>query len=198
MNPLRIFFESLAEEWDSSQPKHRNKIIIAILLPFDVPLSNARTILDVGCGTGALIPILQLRYPRAKVISIDFAHQMCLRASQRTSAGCVIQCDVHALPFHNTCFDAVICHNSFPHFLEKKQALRNMGRVLNPLGALLILHDLSRDRVNEIHKKAQAEVIHNDLLSESKILAETLAELGFVPETIDETSSHYLIYAIRL
>jgi len=195
MHSLREFFNSLAQEWDGNQPHDRVATVQALLQRFDESLLTARTILDVGTGTGELIPILNQRYPLATIISMDFAHQMCLRASRRIPQARITQCDVHALPFSCKAFDTVICHNSFPHFTDKQQALKDMARVLNQPGSLLVLHDISRARVNEIHQNAQAQVIHNDLLPESSILADMLISLGFLPEIVEDMPSHFIIYA---
>jgi demethylmenaquinone methyltransferase/2-methoxy-6-polyprenyl-1,4-benzoquinol methylase len=195
MHPLREFFNSLAQEWDGNQPQDRVKTIHALLRRFDETLSTARTILDVGTGTGELIPILKQRYPRARIISLDFAHQMCLRAAQRISTVQITQGDVHALPFPCTAFDAVICHNSFPHFSDKQRALKDLARVLNQPGTLLVLHDISRARVNQIHQNAQAQVIHDDLLPECSVLAGALTSLGLIPEIVEDNASHYIICA---
>ena len=195
MNPLQEFFEKLAHEWDSSQPEDREAIIHTLLSQFDESLSQSRRILDVGTGTGVLIPILSQRYPHARITSIDFAHQMCCRAAKRTSSASITQGDVHKLPFANQNFDTVICHNSFPHFTHNQLALINFKRVLISSGYLLILHDISRERVNEIHATAQARVIHQDLLPEAKYLSESLINLGFTLQSVEDTDDHYIIYA---
>ena len=195
MNALREFFEKLADHWDSSQSKNREAIIHTLLKQFDESLSQSGRILNVGSGTGALIPILSQRYPRAQITSLDFAHQMCRRAAQRTSSDSIVQGDVHKLPFEHWSFDTVICHNSFPHFTDQWLALENFKRVLTRSGSLLILHDISRERVNEIHANAQAKVIHQDLLPGVKDLSKCLKSLGFSLQFTEDTDIHYIIYA---
>jgi demethylmenaquinone methyltransferase/2-methoxy-6-polyprenyl-1,4-benzoquinol methylase len=195
MNPLRSFFEQLAQEWDSSQPADRESIIHGLLSQFDEPLSHSRKILDVGTGTGALIPILSRRYPQSKIYSIDFAHQMCVRASHRRPSTQVIQGDVHYLPFSDLSFDTVICHNSFPHFKIKERVIKNFKRILGRSGKLFIIHDISRNRVNEIHANAHAEVIHQDLLPEAGKLSKLLIDAGFNPKIVEDVDTHFVIYA---
>jgi len=107
----------------------------------------------------------------------------------------VIQGNVHRLPFTPNSFDAIISHNSFPHFAEKPLALTNFKRVLKRSGKLLIIHDISRERVNEIHANAQAEVIHQDLLPEISVLTQWMINLGFSVEFQEDTNHHYIIYA---
>ena len=164
MDELRAFFESLASDWDAQQPPDRATVMNRLLAPFAQVVENAKAILEVGTGTGALIPCLRGWATTANLVSIDLAGEMLRRARQRCPEAIVAQADVHHLPFAMPGFDLVVCHNSFPHFADKPVALLNLWCALQPGGHLLILHDLSREQVNAIHQGAQASVIHNDLL----------------------------------
>ena len=59
MDPLREFFELLAPKWDAAQPEGREEILNGLFIPFDEVLLKSPTILDVGTGTGSIIPILK-------------------------------------------------------------------------------------------------------------------------------------------
>ena len=76
MNPLRTFFEDLAGRWDAQQPADRLEVLSQLLAPFAVMLDAAGVILEVGTGTGALIPCLKERAPAARLVSIDLAYDM--------------------------------------------------------------------------------------------------------------------------
>ena len=125
MDSLRLFFEGAASDWDSHQPPNRTELLERALAPFDPYFSACESILEVGTGTGALLPVLSRRYPAARLCSIDLARAMLCQAQKRPGAGAVAQCDVHALPFRNRAFSAVICHNSFPHFHDQLLALEH-------------------------------------------------------------------------
>ncbi len=195
MDKFRAFFEELAQEWDGSQPEDREQIVNKLLTPFDDCFLSCHKILEVGTGTGALIPIMTTRYPGIKIISIDLAYQMLCRAKKRVPDSTLVQCDVHFTPFPPQCFDAVICHNSFPHFLSKNQALLILNRVLINRGKLLIFHDLSRQRVNEIHRNAENPVIHQDILPDKHKMAKLLLNSGFTPEKLMDNDAFYVAYA---
>lgn len=179
MDHLRAFFEKLAENRDLSQPLNRDLVIDHLLSPYGRILEKCKSILDVGTGTGSLIPILRNRMPISQITSIDLAFNMLLRAQQKTPGASLIQSDVHSLPFPNRYFTFVICHNSFAHFWQKDKSLREIQRVLEPAGYLLILHDLSRAKVNTIHQNAQAQIIHHDLLPEGNTLRQMFERTGF-------------------
>jgi ubiquinone/menaquinone biosynthesis C-methylase UbiE len=192
---IRAFFEDLAGRWDEQQPAGRHEVLRGLLAPFAAELGAAQAILEVGSGTGALIPCLSERAPDARLVSIDLAHAMLRRARRRCPAAALVQADVHRLPFASrgggAAFDVAVCHNSFPHFADVPFALRELSRVLTPGGCLLILHDLSRAEVNAIHSGAGAPIQH-DLLPPGEQTRRMLLSAGFSNVWVDDTPAHYL------
>jgi ubiquinone/menaquinone biosynthesis C-methylase UbiE len=198
MNDLRAFFEDLAGRWDEQQSAGRHQVLRELLAPFAAELGAARAILEVGSGTGALIPCLRERAPMARLVSIDLAHAMLWRARRRCPAAALVQADVHRLPFTRWAgaFDLAVCHNSFPHFADMPAALRELARVLRPGGYLLILHDLSRAQVNAIHSGAGAPIEH-DLLPPGTETRRMLVRAGFIDAYVEDTEDHYVAIGHR-
>jgi ubiquinone/menaquinone biosynthesis C-methylase UbiE len=195
MDPLRAFFEQLALEWNAQQPPDRDEALNRLLTPFDARFPGSGAVLDVGTGTGALIPVLQKRYPALTIVSIDLATAMLRFARQRCSQANLVQADVHWLPFRDQVFSTVVCHNSFPHFWRKVDALHELRRATVLGGHLLILHDLSRQEVNSIHQSASAEVIRQDLLPPGEELAQWLLQTGFMPLDVQDGGDRYIVSA---
>jgi ubiquinone/menaquinone biosynthesis C-methylase UbiE len=133
----RAFFEDLAARWDAQQPPDRHEVLQRLLAPFAAELGAAQAILEVGSGTGALIPCLRERASAARLVSIDLAHAMLWRARRRCPDAALVQADVHRLPFIQQmgAFDLVVCHNSFPHFADKSTALCELRGCSYPAGA---------------------------------------------------------------
>ena len=192
MNELRMHFELLAERWDGFQPPNRGDTLRRMLLPFAPLLATSRAILEVGTGTGALIPCLRERAPGAALISIDLAAEMLRRARGRCPDAAVVQADAHHPPFAAPCFDLIVCHNSFPHFADKPGTLSQLARVLRPGGHLLILHDLSREQVNAIHRSGGPAIQH-DLLPPGEKTGSMLMRAGFIGVQVEDTDEHYII-----
>lgn len=193
MSDLRAFFEDLAGRWDDQQPTGRQDVLRRLLAPFAETLGAARSILEVGTGTGALIPCLRAYAPAAWMVSIDLAHAMLWRARRRCPDAVLVQADVHQLPFaqRGRRFDVVICHNSFPHFADMPAALRELARVLPPGGRLLILHDLSRAEVNAIHSSGGPAIEH-DLLPPGEETRQMLIDAGFSEVWAEDLPAHYI------
>jgi ubiquinone/menaquinone biosynthesis C-methylase UbiE len=196
VNDVGAFFEDLAEGWDARQPPHREEVLRRLLAPFAAELGAARAILEIGTGTGALIPCLRERAPQAWLVSIDLAHAMLRRARRRCPDAALVRADVHRLPFPRSAggFDLTVCHNSFPHFTEGQCALRELARVLVPGGRLLILHDLSRARVNAVHSAAGSPIQHH-LLPPADETQRMLMRAGFGEARVEDADDHYLAIA---
>lgn len=196
MNDLRAYFEDLAESWDGRQPPDREEVLRALLASFAPQLGASHSILEVGSGTGALTPCLRERAHGVSLISIDLAGAMLRLAQQHHPDATVIQADAHCLPFVASGFDFVVCHNSFPHFADKLVALHDLARVLQPGGHLLILHDLSRDKVNAVHRNG-GTAIQNDLLPPSEEMVQMLVRAGFSAVQAEDSESRFVVLGCR-
>jgi len=191
MNAARDFFETLAAEWDALQSPERGQRLRRILVPFVPILRDARSILEVGTGTGALVPLLRERAPLARLTAIDLAQAMLTRARDRNASASFAQADAHRLPSAAASFDLVVCHGSFPHFADKSAALSEIKRALKPGGHMLILHDIGREQVNAIHRNAQSAAIHHDLLPNDDAMRALLAQAGFDAVQVEDAPEHY-------
>lgn len=105
-------------------------------LEAELPDWREKEIVDVGCGTGAILK--QLGNPE-KNVGIDLAPEAISFCRQR-GLNNIQQGDIHALPFPDASFDAVICSSVLYHqwVSDVEGAVREMHRVLRPDGVLLI------------------------------------------------------------
>ncbi|NLV45954.1 MAG: class I SAM-dependent methyltransferase [Candidatus Hydrogenedentes bacterium] len=156
-NPVRAFFDKRAAQWDTMISAGHGTRLEQLLAP--LPLDSSAQVLDVGCGTGVLLPILAQRLDeRGCVVCIDLSGAMMRETRQRIRAlhprpRCLpVQADVTAAPFPEGAFDWVICNSCFPHFQDQQQALHEMARLLRPGGTLVVCHSESRDAINTLHR----------------------------------------------
>jgi len=96
-------------------------------------------VLDVGCGTGALLAYLTTFFPTAQLSGIDLVPEMLAIARHKLPSAIELhEGSVEQLPFQDGLFDAVVSSNMF-HFIRRPGvALREMQRVLQPGGRLVI------------------------------------------------------------
>ena len=103
----------------------------------DVPYQN---LLDVGCGTGFLIDLLQKQH-MADCVGLDLSHKMVEVAKAKNIPNArFLQGTANALPFEEQTFDIVVCSQSFHHYPYQEAALWETWRVLRD-GGLFILAD---------------------------------------------------------
>jgi ubiquinone/menaquinone biosynthesis C-methylase UbiE len=102
-------------------------------------------VLDLACGTGALLSRMAEETPGAELVGIDVAPGMVERARQKLGAQAhVEQADAHDLPFEEDTCDVVVCANTFHYFTRPSVVLAEVRRVLRPDGRLVVL-DWCRD-----------------------------------------------------
>jgi SAM-dependent methyltransferase len=92
--------------------------------------SPALTILDIGCGTGAMSARLA-RWGR--VVSADFS-PLALQFSRRRGLHHLVGADAMRLPFGASRFDALVAMDMLEHLPDDCAALREFYRVLKPGG----------------------------------------------------------------
>src|SRR5206468_4219676 len=105
-------------------------------LEAELPGWREKEILDVGCGTGAILK--QLGNPE-KNVGIDLAPEAISFCRQRGLDN-VRQGAIGALPFADASFDAVICSSVLYHQWvgDIAGAVREFYRILRPGGLLLV------------------------------------------------------------
>lgn len=188
---VQRYFEDHADTWDARMPPQYSALLREFMRPYAVHFATARTILEIGTGTGALVPVLREIAPEADLIALDLALAMLRQASARCRGTWFAQADVQHLPLPADRCDIVVCHNSFPHFADQQLALRELRRVIRPQGQVLILHNNPRPVVNAIHARL-GEPIDRDQLPEGSILEAMLIEAGFVSVTVDDGERQYV------
>lgn len=159
----REFFNSMAEKWDTVCQHDTNKIEYILDL---LNIENKSKILDVGTGTGILIPFLSERVgEEGKIIAIDVSEKM-LEVAQRkySNRNTTFVCgDVLEADLPKEFFDSVICYSVFPHFNDKQMAISVISKCLKRGGKFVICHSQSREAINNLHRDASEAVAEDNL-----------------------------------
>lgn len=98
---------------------------------------RGRRVLDVGCGRGDWLALLERR--GASVSGIDIS-QVAVEACRLRLPGADIRHGpAEELPFPDGTFDVITCMGSLEHFVNKVRALREMVRAAKPSARYLLL-----------------------------------------------------------
>ena len=101
-------------------------------------LSSKSTILEVGCGTGAIARRLHGLLP-ARLIGVDIDFQRLQFASKRDIASQFLAADGLHLPFASASVDLAVCHFYLLWVPDPMQAIREMARITRPGGTVALL-----------------------------------------------------------
>ena len=190
----QAFFNQAANTWDTHFYRPELIDFIEQIMPA-FNLFHGQKILDVGTGTGILIPfLLKAVGPTGHVTAIDYAEKMieiCKAKYIRYPNVNIMVQQVENLQFPNETFDAITCFGMFPHIESKKEALSQMNRVLKLGGKLIIAHALGSTEIKSHHHNASAAVAH-DVLPEKAKMKQLLKQAGFDNIQITDKPGCYL------
>lgn len=103
-----------------------------------VGLSAGSAVLEVGCGTGALLPELAA-ISSNQAYAIDINRSFLTLANQSAPGVHLNQADTHRLPYINGIFDISLCHFLLLWVRNPILVLTEMTRVTRPGGSVLIM-----------------------------------------------------------
>jgi demethylmenaquinone methyltransferase/2-methoxy-6-polyprenyl-1,4-benzoquinol methylase len=99
---------------------------------------SPKKIVDLATGTGDLALAIQKASPNAQIVGVDFSEEMLAVARGKGLRETVVA-DALALPFSDHSFDCVTIGFGLRNMEDWSAALREMSRVVNSQGHLLIL-----------------------------------------------------------
>lgn len=152
---VTAFFDRLAPGWDEDC-RHDDAVIERIL--DNAGVAAGQRVLDIGCGTGVMIPHYLAR-GAAEVVGVDISPKM-LEAARRkfpmpTVSFLNADAEIHAFAPD---FDVCVVYNAFPHFPNPETLVQNLAGALRPGGTLTIAHGSSRAEIDRRHMEAAGEV----------------------------------------
>lgn len=102
-----------------------------------VKINDARRILEVGCGTGAVLSEFNFSTSLIYGLDLDRSHLSLCRT--HTLSALLTQGDALTLPYNTGCFDLVYSHFLLLWLTQPLQALAEMQRVTQPGGYVLAI-----------------------------------------------------------
>lgn len=173
MQTTKDFFEDLADRWDNVNRYDRAPDCYVKMLEA-LRLQPGDSVVDLGCGTGTLIPfLLEAVGKEGFIYAVDVSEKMIGKLVEKypTKNIKVLAIDVEKLSSIKNKVDAVVCFSAFPHFENKDIAVSQISSILKSGGRLTVAHFSSRNEINSFHSK-MPEPICRHVLPDEKTMRE--------------------------
>ena len=148
---VRQAFEQAAARYDEAAVLQR-EMAARLMQRLDYIRLDPQRVLDLGTGTGHALDALQRRYPRARLLALDFALGMLRRARRRGSRWRRPRCvcaDAEALPLADGCVDLLFSNATLQWCNDPAGTFAEWRRVLSP-GGLLMFTTFGPDTLREL------------------------------------------------
>jgi SAM-dependent methyltransferase len=131
------FFETL----EAVEDRHfwfcaRKRVVGAVLRPLTARLGGGYRVLELGCGNGGMLRLLEECSPGGKVVGMDLYAEGLTHARRRSGCG-LVRGDVRLAPFGEA-FAIVGMFDVLEHVEQDVALLMDARRMLGPGGRLLI------------------------------------------------------------
>jgi len=129
--PLELAHRRYEQQADWTEPMRRHLLRQA-------GLPNARRVLEIGCGTGAVLRSI-VRAPRTSLFGLDIDREALQLARRQAPGSWLAAGDAHQLPYKEQAFDICFFHFVLLWLKEPAAALLEARRVTRLGGAVLAL-----------------------------------------------------------
>jgi SAM-dependent methyltransferase len=180
---LASYYSEDAEVWEQRLARLLHPLGLKLLAA--LPTEGARVVLDLGTGSGTLLPAIRARAPRALVVGLDRAEGMVRRADASFAR---VVADGTRLPLADGTVDAAVLAFMLFHLPDPVAGLRSVHRALRPGGGLAVgawapgrpPADDAWSRILDAYGAPSDNVAaHHDLMDSPEKLGDLLRRAGF-------------------
>lgn len=193
MNQAEIdFFDSIAPTWDENEIRSTPERVRSILSKINI--RKGMDILDLGTGTGVLVPYLsEMTGENGHITAIDLSEGMLNLA--RKKYGSLRNVEFLNLDFEEEQipgkYDIALLYCVYPHLHAPAETLEWLFKMnMKKDGRIVIGFPSDEKFINDIHHERKAE---HDHLPPANTLAEMINHWGLKADVIAATSDEYII-----
>ena len=163
-------FEKLSEKEINRINRIQRKLFSKLYYLFDPPLpegvpnrlkkivaaaeiAEGEGVLDVGAGTGILVPLVQ-EYKPGQVYACDLSKKMLSQLKQHYPGVKTFVSDVRDLALPDSSIDVVFINACYPNIVDKAGAFMNIARMMKPAGRMVISHPMGKAFVHKLKENA--------------------------------------------
>ena len=124
-------------------------------------LQNGDNLLEIGCGSGAML--LPLSKMGIRVTGIDYSESLVEVALRALPGAKITVHEARDVPFQNGTFTKILSHSVFQYFPDLSyaaEALSEMVRVMGSSGKILVMNIPKLSRESQAKKLREEELAH--------------------------------------
>ncbi len=184
----RELFDKLYHVFDPPLPEGVPERLEKIVASAEIVRGDA--VLDVGSGTGILVPLIQ-KYEPGRIYACDLSEAMLKQLKKHYPNVETILSDIRDLTLPDLSILVVFINACYPNIVDKAGAFANISRMMQPAGRMVISHPLGKSFIEALRETVPFPL--DDFPEKSR--AQTLLEpYGFVLKSlIDEPELYVLV-----
>jgi SAM-dependent methyltransferase len=184
----RELFDELYRLFDPPLPEGVPERLERIVASAEI--AKGDNVLDVGSGTGVLVPLIQ-KYGPARLFACDLSEAMLRQLKKHYPDVQAIVSDIRELALPDLFLDVIFINACYPNIVDKVGAFTNLGRMTRPSGRMVISHPLGKSFIDSLKEKVPFPLDDFPEKSEAEILFEPF---GFnIKEYVDESELYVLV-----
>ena len=163
------FFSKHMHVFDPPLPEgvpERLKLIVA-----SAKIAAGNVVLDVGSGTGILLPLIKVYEPKT-IYACDLSGAMLERLKEHYPYAKTIVADVRSLNLPAGSIDVVFINACYSNLMDKQGVFANISRMVKTGGRMVISHPMGKAFINILKKKSPFPLDDFPQESEAKTLLE--------------------------
>ena len=190
---VREAFDRAAKTYDAHAVLQR-EVGVRLLEHLDPVRIDPRLVVDLGCGTGGAFDALRQRYPRARLIGVDFSRAMLREARGRGSwlrraftakTPPLVCADAESLPLASAAAGLVVSNLAL-QWMRAETAFLEASRILS-VGGLFMFSTLGPDTLKELRAAFAAADggAHVNAFLDMHDLGDALVHAGFAEPVME-------------
>jgi ubiquinone/menaquinone biosynthesis C-methylase UbiE len=184
----RRFFGGLIHVFDPPLPEgvpERLEQIVA-----SAGINKGDGVLDVGSGTGILIPLIRAYEPKV-IFACDLSEVMLARLKKHYPYAHAIAADLRDLTLPAGSLDVVFMNACYPNIVDKESSFGNIDRMMKPGGRMVISHPMGKSFIDSLKEKSPFPL---DDFPEQREAETLLRPYGFkIQKFVDEVKLYILV-----
>ena len=156
-------------------------------------ITKGDTVLDVGSGTGILIPAIK-KFKPDRIHACDLSEVMVEQLNKNYPHVETIVSDVRDLRLPDSSIDVVFINACYPNIVDKAGAFSNISRMMKTEGRILISHPLGKSFILSLKDVTPFPL---DEFPEEQEAEALLKPFGFEIETYIDEPKLYILVATK-